>query len=118
MNLIFKGDFRYMCKYCGKTCDGDICINCRYEQNAMLWDNDECVDLNSVFAIFGLLRFISLVALIIVTICGLTGSLLGNMLWLSIIFLTSMTFLFSKLRKMYHEQLAIVIDREMRKNHS
>ena len=107
-----------MCKYCGKNCIGDICSFCVAEQNAILWDNDECMDLNTVFGLWGLLRFVSCVSLIIVICCGFAGTIVGNPLWVTIISLTASTFLFHRLRKMYHKQIAIVIDREMRKNHS
>lgn len=107
-----------MCKYCKTPCEGDICFNCMNEQNAILWDNDECVDLNSIFAVFGLLQFVTIIPLIIIVICGFTGALCGDKLWMSIIFLSGATFLFRRLRKLYHKQIGIVIDREMRKNHS
>ncbi len=107
-----------MCKYCGKNSFNEVCPSCIAEQNAILWDNDECVDLNSLYGLFGLLRFAVCLSLIIVIICGFKGFLVGNLLWVSIISLTGGTFFFHRLRKMYHNQLAIVIDREMRKNHS
>ena len=106
-----------MCKYCHQQCEGDICINCMHEQNAILWNNDECVDANSLYALWGILKFICIVALIIIVLCNLKSVSSWTWFSVSIISLVNFSILFDRLRKMYKKQMGVIIDREMRKNH-
>lgn len=106
-----------MCKYCHEPCEGTVCPKCRQEQNSILWDNEECISTNSIFAIWSIFRFISFIASAILLFFCFKNGFASNHLWLFLTATICSTVLFNGLRKMYHKQMGIIIDREMRKNH-
>ena len=107
-----------MCKYCGKSSIGNICSDCMEEQNSILLYDEECESLNMVYAIWGLCKFLAIIASIIITCVIFFGEPAGTGQFIAMIVSIASVWFFGRLRKMYNRQLGFVIDREMKKRHN